>query len=96
MTKFCALKQAVGNDEECQRAWCPFWERGGAVIEPGCAIERLGLDLAHRDLAHYLLELRSTLEDERSAGESDRAREQLAAVLDALLVEVSPPVLAAA
>ena len=75
--KLCALKQAVGNDEECPRAWCAFWERGGAVIEPGCAIERLGIDLGNRDLAHYLLELRKTLESERSAEEADRARQEL-------------------
>ena len=78
MEKLCALSQAIGNDEECPRAWCSFWEHGGAVVESGCTIERLGLDLGDRDLAHYLLELRRALDGERSAADAIRARKQLA------------------
>ena len=78
MEKLCALSRAIGNDEECPRAWCAFWEHGRAAIEPGCAIERLGLDLGNRGLAHHLLELRRALADERNAEEADRARQQLA------------------
>ncbi len=88
MIKYCALSEAVGNDEECPRAWCAFWERGGAVVEPGCAIERLGLDLANRELARHLLDLRRALDGERSAEEADRARQQLA--------ELAPPDLSGA
>jgi hypothetical protein len=77
MEKFCALSQAIGN-EECPRAWCSFWEHGGAVIEPGCTIERLGLDLRNVDLAHYLLDLRRALDNARNEHEARIARERLA------------------
>jgi len=78
MEKFCSLSERIGNDEECPRAWCAFWERGGAVIEPGCAIERMGLDLSNIDLAHYLLDLRRALDGARNEAESRIARERLA------------------
>jgi hypothetical protein len=78
MEKLCALSQAIGNDEECPRAWCSFWEHGGAVVEPGCAIERLGLDLSNRDLAHYLLELRGALDAAGNEAAAQAAHRQLA------------------
>lgn len=81
MEKLCALSRAVGNDEECPRAWCAFWERGRAAIELGCAIERLGLDLGNPDLARHLLELRRALDDKRSAEEADRARGEIGEVV---------------
>jgi hypothetical protein len=87
MQKFCALSQAVGNDEECPRAWCAFWEHGGAVVEPGCAIERIGLDLGNRDLAYYLLELRRTLEAAGSETEVVAAHRQLAELIPSDLAE---------
>jgi len=48
------------------------------VIQPGCAIERLGLDLSNIDLVHYLLDLRRALDGARSEAESRIARERLA------------------
>jgi len=81
--KRCALSQAIGNDEECSRAWCAFWEQGGAVIEAGCAIERFGLDVRNRDLAYYLLDLRRALDAARNEEEADTARRQLAAFVPA-------------
>jgi hypothetical protein len=78
MEKFCALSERIGNDEECPRAWCAFWEHGGAVIQPGCAIEHMGLDLSNIDLAHYLLDLRRALDGARNEAESRIARERLA------------------
>jgi hypothetical protein len=78
MEKFCALSQGIGNDEECPRAWCAFWEHGGAVAEPGCAIERMGLDLGNIDLAHYLLDLRRALDGASNEAESRIARERMA------------------
>ena len=78
--KACALHAAVGNDAECSRAWCAFWEKGGAVVEGGCEIERLGLDLSNVDLAHYLLDLRHTLEQARDEEEADHARRELTLV----------------
>jgi hypothetical protein len=77
MQKLCTLTEAIGSVEECPRSWCAFWEQGGAVAEAGCAIERLGLDLGNRDLAHYLLELRRVLDSARSQEEADAARRQL-------------------
>ena len=83
MEKFCALSQTIGNDEECPRAWCAFWEHGSAVIESGCAIERLGLDLGNRDLAHYLLDLRrASTTDGASRRLTSRARQ---------LAQLAPP-----
>ena len=75
--KLCALHGAIGNDVACPHAWCAFWEKGGAVIEGGCEIERLGLDLSNVDLAHYLLDLRHTLEQARDEEAGQRARREL-------------------
>jgi hypothetical protein len=72
----CALIAAIGNDAECPRAWCAFWEKG-AVVEGGCQIERLGLDLSNRPLAYHLLELRRALEASRDEEAAARARREL-------------------
>ncbi len=34
------LEHTLGRVEECPRGGCPFWEPGGAVLEPGCQLER--------------------------------------------------------
>ena len=47
------------------------WEHGGAVVEAGCAIERMGVDLTNVDLAYYLNDLRRVLDD---AGSGEAAR----------------------
>jgi hypothetical protein len=73
----CALHAAVGNDAECPRGWCAFWETGGAVVPSGCQIERLDIDLGNVDLAHYLLDLRRALEGARDQEEAARARGEL-------------------
>jgi hypothetical protein len=75
--KGCALHAAIGNDAECPRAWCAFWEKGGAVVEGGCVIERFGLDLSNVDLAHYLLDLRNTLDQARDEEAGEQARREL-------------------
>ena len=82
-TKLCSLTVAVGNDAECPRGWCAFWETGGAVVEPGCAIERLGVDLSDPLLARYLLNLRRELESIRDTEAARAAKARLA--------EVAPP-----
>ena len=46
--KQCSLREAVGEHEHCPGSACLFWEDGGAVVEPGCAIERLGVPLKHQ------------------------------------------------
>jgi hypothetical protein len=71
--ELCELQGAIGNVGECPRGWCAFWERGGAVVEPGCAIRRMGIDLDKVDLAYYLLDLRRALEEVRSAEEAQAA-----------------------
>jgi hypothetical protein len=76
--KLCSLSVTVGNDEECPRGWCAFWEKGGAVVEPGCAIERLGIDLRSPNLAGYLLEIRRELENARDAEAARDAHGRLA------------------
>lgn len=81
MQRLCALSEAIGNLEECPRAWCPFWEHGGAVLESGCSIERLGIDLSNADLAHYLVDLRRALEGAHGDEEAEAARAQLEALV---------------
>jgi hypothetical protein len=73
MDRLCDLHNAIGNVEECPRGWCAFWERGGAVVEPGCAIKRMGVDLSNVDLAYYLLDLRRALEAVQSAEDAEAA-----------------------
>jgi hypothetical protein len=72
--KHCSLYRAIGRDEPCPRGACAFWEDGGAVLEPGCYVERLGLDLRRPDLGRYLLDLRLTLEEARDREEHRRAQ----------------------
>jgi hypothetical protein len=86
--QLCTLSRALGSVEECPRAWCAFWDQGGAIIEPHCSIERLGLDLSNLDLAAYILELRQALDTARSEEEAETARRQL--------VQLVPPDLAGA
>ena len=54
--KRCKLWAAArGESVPCPQDRCVFWEPGGAVVEGGCGIERLGIDLAHPGMAEYLL-----------------------------------------
>ena len=70
----CILRLAVdGAKEACPRERCAFWEPGGAVLEGGCVIERLGVDVRRPDLAVYLLETRERLEGARDLAEAERA-----------------------
>jgi hypothetical protein len=78
--KLCSLSVVVGNDEACPHAWCAFWEKGGAVLDPGCAIERMGIDISDPGVAGHLLDLRHQLETARDAEAADAARRQLTAI----------------
>lgn len=72
--KRCALQDAAGRVEACPGTGCPFWEEGGAVLEGGCAIERLSLNLARRpELAQYLLGVRLGLARPRRRGDETRS-----------------------
>lgn len=79
-SRLCSLSVVVGDGEECPRAWCAFWEHGGAVVEAGCAIERLGIDISDPQLARYLLDLRRELESARDAEAAEAALAQLASL----------------
>ena len=82
-TELCELHAAIGNVRECPRGWCAFWERKetgqglvsfrDAVVGPGCAIARMGVDLSNVDLAYHLLDLRHALEQVRSAEDAQAA-----------------------
>jgi hypothetical protein len=77
MEKLCSLSVVAGDDEQCPRGWCAFWEPGGAVLGPGCAIERLGIRIDDPLLARHLLELRRSLERVRNAQAAGAATRQL-------------------
>ena len=71
----CMLRLATeGKTESCPRERCSFWEPGGAVVQGGCLIERLGVDVRRPDLAAYLLATRERLDQARDLAEAERAR----------------------
>ena len=73
----CTLRLvAQGQTELCPREQCAFWEPGGAVAEGACLIERLGVDVRRPDLAGYLLETRSRLEQARDLAEAEEAHRE--------------------
>jgi hypothetical protein len=80
MEKLCSLSVVAGDDEVCPRGWCAFWEHGGAVVEGGCAIERMGIPIDDPQLARYLLDLRHELERKRDEEAAKEAAEHLAAL----------------
>ena len=70
LDRTCTLRLAVTQREErCPGESCSFWEPGGAVVDGGCAIERLGFDVRRDDIAAYLLELLEQLEQARDLEE---------------------------
>jgi hypothetical protein len=74
--KRCTLRLAAGVIEACRGERCAFWEPGGAVVEGGCLIERLGVDVRQADLAAYLLETRQRLEQPRALSEAQAAHRE--------------------
>lgn len=75
----CTLRLAAhGTAEPCTGERCGFWEAGGAVVDGGCIIERLGIDVSRFDLAAYLLELREQLDEARDRRDADALRSQFA------------------
>ena len=82
--KLCRLERAVGREALCTFERCPFWEEGGAVVEGGCALERLGIDLdSSPGFAQWLLEMRHKLAEARTPEERAEALR--------LFQEVLPP-----
>lgn len=76
----CRIKIALGEAELCPEGACPFWEHGGAVVESGCGLERLPMELDRPDMAKYLLGLRQALESARDEQERAAARATFAAL----------------
>jgi hypothetical protein len=74
--KRCTLRLATGVIEACPGERCAFWEPGGAVVEGGCLMERLGVDVRQADLAEYLLETRQRLEQARDRSELEAAHRE--------------------
>jgi hypothetical protein len=74
--KRCTLRLASGVVEFCQQQRCAFWEEGGAVVEGGCVIERLGQDVRKPDVAGYLIEVRERLDQSRDRSETEAAHRE--------------------
>lgn len=69
----CRLQDLANRVETCPGSACPFWEDGGAVLESGCLLARLPLDLERRSaLVQYLLDLRLALDRPDEDGEVHR------------------------
>ena len=82
-SKLCSLRDAVGERELCPGADCAFWEEGGAVLEAGCAVERLGVPVERqRDLGRHLLELRLRVEGARTELQRRDARRRFSELLN--------------
>jgi hypothetical protein len=88
--KRCALSVVLGQAEECAGSPCPFWDEGGAVVEPDCALEHLGIDVSDPSLAAYLLHVRGSLERVRDAEAATAAYAQLADLVPSDLAESEP------
>ena len=80
-TRLCRIKFTLDEVEACPEGACPFWEHGGAVVESGCGLERLHLELDRPDLAEYLVELRQLLETARDERERQAARQAFAGLV---------------
>jgi hypothetical protein len=82
-SRLCRLQDAVHRIEMCPGTRCPFWEEGGPIVEPGCAFERINLELhAQPELAHQLLEMRKMLEQPASENDVNEARRLFFRLLD--------------
>jgi hypothetical protein len=76
--KRCTLRLASGVVEYCPQQRCAFWEEGGAVVEGGCVIERLGPDVRKPEVAGYLVDVRERLDRARDRSEAEAAHREFA------------------
>ena len=81
MTMLCRIKLTIDEVEPCPEGACPFWEHGGAVIDAGCGLERLPIELDRTDVARHFVELRRALERARDEREREDARRAFAALV---------------
>ena len=76
----CRMKLTLDEAEACPEGACPFWEHGGAVVESGCGLERLAIELDRPDIAEYFAEPPRALEKARDEEEREAARQAFAAL----------------
>ncbi len=81
----CRIRSALGLHEPCRREECPLWESGGAVVEAGCVVERLRLDVEGD--AHLAWALRHVLR-QFDAAESREERDGAYALFERLVPTV--------
>jgi hypothetical protein len=74
----CRIKLTLGDVEPCPEGACPFWEHGGAIVDAGCGLARLQVDVDRPDLAAYLVDLRAALGEARDFREREEARRAFA------------------
>jgi hypothetical protein len=67
--RLCRLQYAAHRIEECPEDRCPFWEAGGAVVDGRCAVEHIDIS-GNPALVHWLLKIRSELDQARSGEET--------------------------
>jgi hypothetical protein len=73
----CSLRLAAeGVVESCPRDRCGFWEPGNGPLPGGCVLSHLGVDFARPDLAAYLLEVRTQLEQAGNLAAAERAHRE--------------------
>lgn len=73
----CMLRLAAeGRVEQCPQEQCSLWEPGGAVVQGGCLIDRLGVDLHRPGLAAYLLEVCERLDRSRDLNAAEAAHRE--------------------
>ena len=79
----CALERTLGRQALCPGRRCAFWEEGGAVLRPGCALSRTPIDLERIEVAELLLALRRRIELPAAPGDAREARRAFRSVLAA-------------
>jgi hypothetical protein len=72
-SRLCRFEQALGRNEACPEARCPFWEPGGAVLQGRCAFDEVAIS-ASPDVARCLLRVRRTLETARTGEQQNDGR----------------------
>lgn len=79
----CELEQTLGHAGACPRHLCPFWEEGGAVIRPGCALTLTPLDLDRVGVADLLMGLRQRIQQPVSVEDQRKAQREFRRLLAA-------------
>jgi hypothetical protein len=83
LPRTCDLERTLGQAGACPRHLCPFWEDGGAVIRPGCALSRTPLDLDRAPVADLLMGLRRRIQQPVSAEDQRQAQREFRRLLAA-------------